>query len=162
MLPISSLRAKPSVPFPPIVCAMGYAGMQVRSFAAGAGPADADLVLWNWSADWPSRGSSSNSTLNTEIVFFAIRTPALSVVSMVHNKKQFLTGSFYPAALGVPCCRLLGHAAVAADLDNMATSNGRITRRLRADHRVLWRRCDPHPRASSYRCLSRSSVDATS
>ena len=27
---------------------------------------------------------------------------------------------FYPAALVVPCCRLLGHAAVAADLGNMA------------------------------------------
>ena len=47
---------------------------------------------------------------------------------------------FYPAALVVPCGRLPGHAAVAADLGNMAISNRRIPRRLRADHCVLWRR----------------------
>ena len=47
---------------------------------------------------------------------------------------------FYPAALVVPCCRLLGHAAVAADLGNMAIPNGWIPRRLRSDHCVLLRR----------------------
>ena len=46
---------------------------------------------------------------------------------------------FYSAALVVPCCRLPGHAPVAADLGNMAIPNGRITRRLQADHCVLWR-----------------------
>ncbi len=76
--------------------AMGHAGMRVRSFAAGAGPDDADLVLWNCGADRPSRRSSSNSTLNTEIVFCAIRTPSLAGVSMVHKQKTpdrlFLSG----------------------------------------------------------------------
>ena len=47
---------------------------------------------------------------------------------------------FYPAALVVPCCQLPGHAAVAADLGNMAIPNGWIPRRLRSDHCVLWRR----------------------
>ena len=47
---------------------------------------------------------------------------------------------FYPAALVVPCGHLPGHAAVAADLGNMAIPNGWIPRRLRADHGVLWRR----------------------
>ncbi len=47
---------------------------------------------------------------------------------------------FYPAALVVPCGHLPGHAAVAADLGNMAIPNRRIPRRLRADHCVLWRR----------------------
>ena len=47
---------------------------------------------------------------------------------------------FYPAALVVPCGRLPGHAAVAADLGNMAIPNGWIPRRLRTDHCVLWRR----------------------
>ena len=47
---------------------------------------------------------------------------------------------FYPAALVVPCGRLPGHAAIAADLGNMAIPNGRIPRRLRADHCVLRRR----------------------
>ena len=47
---------------------------------------------------------------------------------------------FYPAALVVPCGHLPGHAAVAADLSNMAIPNGWIPRRLRADHGVLWRR----------------------
>ena len=47
---------------------------------------------------------------------------------------------FYPAALVVPCGHLPGHAAVAADLGNMAIPNGWIPRRLRADHCVLWRR----------------------
>ena len=46
---------------------------------------------------------------------------------------------FYSAALVVPCCRLPSHAPVAADLAKMAIPNGRITRRLRADHCVLWR-----------------------
>ena len=49
---------------------------------------------------------------------------------------------FYPAALVVPCCRLPGHAAVAADLGNTAIPNARIMRRLRADNRVLRRRYD--------------------
>ena len=48
---------------------------------------------------------------------------------------------FYPAALVAPCGYLPGHAAVAADLSNMAIPNGWIPRRLRADHCVLWRRC---------------------
>ena len=47
---------------------------------------------------------------------------------------------FYPAALVVPCGHLPGHAAVAADLGNMAIPNGWIPRRLRSDHRVFWRR----------------------
>ena len=47
---------------------------------------------------------------------------------------------FYPAALVVPCGRLPGHAAVAADLGNMAIPNGWIPRRLRSGHCVLWRR----------------------
>ena len=47
---------------------------------------------------------------------------------------------FYPAALVVPCGHLPGHAAVAADLSNMAIPNGWIPRRLRSDHCVLWRR----------------------
>ena len=33
--------------------AAGYAGMRVRSFAAGASPDDVNLVLWRWSADRP-------------------------------------------------------------------------------------------------------------
>ena len=37
---------------------------------------------------------------------------------------------FYPAALVVPCCQLPGHAAVAADLSNMAIPNGWIPRRI--------------------------------
>ncbi len=47
---------------------------------------------------------------------------------------------FYPAALVVPCGHLPCHAAVAADLGNMAIPNGWIPRRLRSDHCVLWRR----------------------
>ena len=47
---------------------------------------------------------------------------------------------FYPAALVVPCGHLPGHAAVAADLSNMAIPNGWIPRRLRSGHCVLWRR----------------------
>ena len=47
---------------------------------------------------------------------------------------------FYPAALVVPCGHLPDHAAVAADLGNMAIANGWIPRRLRSDHCVLWRR----------------------
>ena len=48
---------------------------------------------------------------------------------------------FYSAALVVPCCRLPGHAPVAADLGNMAIPNGpsradcrRITASFRYDH----------------------------
>ena len=47
---------------------------------------------------------------------------------------------FYPAARVVPCGRLPGHAAIAADLGNMAIPNGWTPRRLRADHCVLRRR----------------------
>ena len=47
---------------------------------------------------------------------------------------------FYPAALVVPCGRLPGHTAIAADLGNMAIPNGWTPRRLRTDHCVLWRR----------------------
>ncbi len=47
---------------------------------------------------------------------------------------------FYPAALVVPCGQLPCHAAVAADLGNMAIPNGWILRRLRSGHCVLWRR----------------------
>ena len=50
---------------------------------------------------------------------------------------------FYPAALVAPCGRLPGHAAVASDLGNMAVPNGRIPRRVRTDHCVLWRRYNP-------------------
>ena len=46
----------------------------------------------------------------------------------------------FSAALVVPCGHLPGHAAVAADLGNMAIPNGWIPRRLRSDHCVLWRR----------------------
>ena len=35
--------------------ALGYAGMRVQSFAAGAGPDDVNLVLWNWGTVGPSR-----------------------------------------------------------------------------------------------------------
>ena len=65
---------------------------------------------------------------------------------------------FYPAALVVPCGHLPGHAAVVADLGNMAIPNRRIPRRLRADHCVLWRRYTTS-RVSPYRSLSRSRVD---
>ena len=47
---------------------------------------------------------------------------------------------FYPAALVVPCGHLPGHAAVAADLGNMAIPNGWIPRRLRSGHCVFRRR----------------------
>ena len=47
---------------------------------------------------------------------------------------------FYPAALVVPCGRLPGHTAIAADLGNMAIPNGWSPRRLRSGHCVLWRR----------------------
>ena len=50
---------------------------------------------------------------------------------------------FYPAALVVPCGHLPGHAAVAADLGNMAIPNGWIPRRLRSDHCVFRRRYNP-------------------
>lgn len=33
----------------------GFAGMQVRSFAKGAGAADLNLVLWVWSPDPPTQ-----------------------------------------------------------------------------------------------------------
>ena len=35
--------------------ATGYAGMQVRSFAAGAGAGDVNLVMWKWGNDRPAR-----------------------------------------------------------------------------------------------------------
>ena len=35
--------------------AAGYAGMQVRSFAAGAGASDFNLVMWKWGNDRPAR-----------------------------------------------------------------------------------------------------------
>ena len=35
--------------------AAGYAGMQVRSYAAGASPEDLNLVLWQWNSDRPVR-----------------------------------------------------------------------------------------------------------
>lgn len=35
--------------------ATGHAGMRVRSFAAGVGPEDANLVMWRWSSDRPDR-----------------------------------------------------------------------------------------------------------
>ena len=73
---------------------------------------------------------------------------------------------FYSAALVVPCCRLPGHAPVAADLGNMAIPNGRITRRLQADHCVLWRWYDhiqglPIPLPQQISC-GRSIVGAVS
>ncbi len=58
---------------------------------------------------------------------------------------------FYPAALVVPCGHLPGHAAVAADLGNVAIPNGRITARGITTSRV-----------SPYPCLSISRVDAPS
>ena len=33
----------------------GYVGMLVRSFAAGAGPDDVNLVFWRWGNRLPSR-----------------------------------------------------------------------------------------------------------
>ena len=73
---------------------------------------------------------------------------------------------FYSAALVVPCCRLPSHAPVAADLGNMAIPNGRITRRLQADHCVLWWRYDhiqglPIPLPQQISC-GRSIVGAVS
>ena len=38
-----------------LLLASGFAGMRVRSFAAGAGPDDLNLVLWKWSAELPTR-----------------------------------------------------------------------------------------------------------
>ncbi|MCY3736306.1 MAG: RES domain-containing protein [Gemmatimonadaceae bacterium] len=35
--------------------ATGHAGMRVRSFAAGAGQEDVNLVMWRWSSDRPDR-----------------------------------------------------------------------------------------------------------
>ena len=35
--------------------AAGFAGMRVRSFAAGTGPDDLNLVLWRWGDDRPAR-----------------------------------------------------------------------------------------------------------
>ena len=35
--------------------AEGYSGMRVRSFAAGTGPDDLNLVMWRWSARRPAR-----------------------------------------------------------------------------------------------------------
>ena len=35
--------------------AAGYAGMRVRSFAAGTGTGDLNLVMWMWAADRPVR-----------------------------------------------------------------------------------------------------------
>ena len=35
--------------------AAGYAGMQVRSFASGAGPNNVNLVFWRWRDRLPSR-----------------------------------------------------------------------------------------------------------
>ena len=35
--------------------AEGYAGIRVRSFAAGAGAEDLNLVLWRWGPEWPNR-----------------------------------------------------------------------------------------------------------
>ena len=35
--------------------AAGCVGMRVRSFAAGAGPDDLNLVLWRWGPDRPAR-----------------------------------------------------------------------------------------------------------
>jgi len=33
----------------------GYAGLQVQSFAKGAGPDDVNLVLWTWGAELPTQ-----------------------------------------------------------------------------------------------------------
>ena len=35
--------------------AAGYAGMRVRSFAAGTGPDDLNLVMWRWGSERPAR-----------------------------------------------------------------------------------------------------------
>ena len=35
--------------------AAGYAGMRVRSFAAGTGTDDLNLVMWKWGSDRPAR-----------------------------------------------------------------------------------------------------------
>ena len=35
--------------------AEGYSGMRVRSFAAGTGPDDLNLVMWRWGPEWPNR-----------------------------------------------------------------------------------------------------------
>ena len=35
--------------------AKGCEGMRVRSFAAGTGAEDLNLVLWRWGPEWPNR-----------------------------------------------------------------------------------------------------------
>ena len=52
----------------------------------------------------------------------------------------------HPATSIVPCCRLPGHAAVAADLGNMAIPNGRIT--------AFFGGGITTSKVSPYRCLS--------
>ena len=68
---------------------------------------------------------------------------------------------FYPAALVVPCGRLPGHTAIAADLGNMAIPNGWSPRRLRSGHCVLWRRYN-HIQGLPIPFPRRSRVDAPS
>ena len=38
-----------------LLIAAGYAGMRVRSFAAGAGVDDLNLVMWRWGSERPAR-----------------------------------------------------------------------------------------------------------
>ena len=48
-------KVPPSQALADRLIALGYAGMRVQSFAAGAGPDDVNLVLWNWGTARPSR-----------------------------------------------------------------------------------------------------------
>ena len=69
--------------------------------------------------------------------------PAMSKIGMrfeivdeCHHAKQMPES---PPFLRIRICRT---SPLTADLGNMAIPNGRITRRLQADHCVLWRRYD--------------------
>ena len=48
-------KVPPSQALADRLIALGYAGMRIQSFAAGAGPDDVNLVLWNWGTARPSR-----------------------------------------------------------------------------------------------------------
>ena len=51
---VSSL-ARTTAQSPDRLIGSGYVGMLVRSFAAGAGPDDVNLVFWRWGNRLPSR-----------------------------------------------------------------------------------------------------------
>ena len=92
----------------------------------------------------------SNTGRPSAVIVFRTFWPTLISVICLEKLRDLSLGPitlfqtadlrFYPAALVVPCGRLPGRAAIAADLGNMAIPNGWTPRRLRADHCVLWRR----------------------